>query len=290
MAPKEIPVVWLQGAGCSGCSVSVLNASHPSIANVLVDEVVPGQHLHLLFHPTVMAGQGDMVIEVLRAAEKEKPKGYVLVVEGSIPTAEGGLYCAVGEDGGRHIPFAEHVEKLARSALAVIGLGDCGAFGGIPSCRPNPSGAVGCLDFFADRSIDTPLINVPGCPPNPDWFVGTVAHVMLFGLPGPEALDDLHRPKAFYGQLVHDNCPRRASFDAGIFAKKPGDPGCLYERGCKGPLTYADCADRQWNNGTNWCIRAGAPCIGCVEPRFFDRFGPIYEKTTEERLSDFRVL
>ncbi len=289
MATSEVPVIWVQGAACSGCSVTVLNSVHPSIQNILLDEVVPGKHINLRFHATVMAGQGAPVIEILRTAPKEMPKGYVLVVEGAIPTAEGGLYCAVGEDGHRHIPFAEHVENLAKSALAVIGLGDCGSYGGIPSCKPNPTGAMGCVDFFAAKKIQTPLINITGCPPNPDWFVGTIAHILLFGLPGPSALDDLGRPKAFYGKLIHDNCPRRAFFDAGIFAKKPGEEGCLYERGCKGPLTYADCSDRQWNNGTNWCIRAGAPCIGCAEPRFFDRFAPIYEKTDTGRLAGFKV-
>jgi hydrogenase small subunit len=253
---------------------------------VLLDEVVPGQHVNLRFHATVMAGQGDAVIEVLKSTEKELPKGYVLVIEGAAPTADGGVFCHVGEEGERPIPFAEHVENLAKSALAVIAIGDCGSFGGIPSCAPNPTGAMGALDFFREKGIETPLICVPGCPVNPDWFVGTVAHVMLFGLPGPEALDDLHRPKLFFGKLIHDNCPRRAFFDAGVFAEKPGDEGCLYKRGCKGPVTYADCADRQWNNGTNWCIRGGAPCIGCVEPRFFDRLAPIYEKTTEERFKN----
>jgi hydrogenase small subunit len=269
--------------------VSILNAVDPAIHNVLLDEVVPGQHVNLRFHPTVMAGQGDPAIEVLKDTRKELPKGYVLVVEGAIPTADDGVFCVVGEEGEKPIPFAEHVETLARDALAVIGLGDCGAFGGLPSCAPNPTGAKGCLDFLAEKGIETPLVNVPGCPPNPDWFVKTIANILLLGLPKAEDLDDLRRPKWFFGELIHENCPRRAYFDAGIFAKKPGDPGCLYERGCKGPVTYADCANRQWNNGTNWCIRAGCPCIGCSEPRFFDRLSPIYEKTDEERLENFKV-
>jgi hydrogenase small subunit len=289
MATHEIPVLWIQGAGCTGCSVSVLNTKDPGIQNVVLDEVVPGQHVNIRFHPTISAGQGDPLMHVLEAAPKEIPKGYVLVVEGAIPTADGGTFCHVGEHDGKGIPFAQHVEALARSALAVIGLGDCGAFGGLPSCSPNPSGAMGCMDFFRTKNIPTPLVNVPGCPPHPDWFVKTVAGILLFGLPKREELDDWLRPKTFYGKLIHENCPRRPSFDAGVFAKKPGDPGCLFERGCKGPTTYADCPDRQWNGGTNWCIRAGAPCIGCTEPRFFDRWAPIYEKVTEKRLEGFKA-
>ena len=89
--PDEIPVVWLQGAGCTGCSVSVLNSVSPSIKNVLIDEVIPGKHINLRFHPNVMAGQGDAVIEVLRETQQHKG-GYVLVVEGAIPTAQGGIF------------------------------------------------------------------------------------------------------------------------------------------------------------------------------------------------------
>jgi hydrogenase small subunit len=111
--------------------------------------------------------------------------------------------------------------------------------------------------------------------------VGTVAAILLDGLPRPEELDEFRRPKAFYGKLIHENCPRRAYFDEGKFAQKFSDEGCLYELGCKGPVTYADCPLRLWNNGTNWCIGNGAPCMGCVEPGFPDVVSPLYEKITD---------
>ncbi|HID85768.1 MAG TPA: hypothetical protein EYP55_00110, partial [Anaerolineae bacterium] len=65
------------------------------------------------------------------------------------------------------------------------------------------------------------------------------------------------------------------------FAQKFGDEGCLYELGCKGPVTYADCPLRLWNNGTNWCIGNGAPCMGCVESGFPDVVSPLYKKITD---------
>jgi len=134
------------------------------------------------------------------------------------------------------------------------------------------------------KGIDKPLVNIPGCPPHPDWFVGTVASILLNGLPKAEDLDDNLRPLAFYGKLIHENCPRRAYFDEGKFAKKPGDEGCLYELGCKGPITYADCPLRRWNNGTNWVIGAGAPCNGCTQPEFPDLVAPFYEKLVDIEL------
>ena len=125
------------------------------------------------------------------------------------------------------------------------------------------------------------MINIPGCAPHPDWFVGTVAKVLLLGLPQANELDEHNRPKEFYGNLIHENCPRRAYFDEGKFARNFGEPGCLNELGCKGPVTSADCPTRLWNHGVNWCIGSGSPCIGCVEPGFPDLMAPFYKKMTE---------
>ncbi len=138
---------------------------------------------------------------------------------------------------------------------------------GIPMAAPNPTGVKPVAEILAQHGIKTPVVNVPGCPPHPDWFVGTVATVLLGGL---EALDvDEHgRLKAFYSGCIHDNCQLRGQFDAGNLATSFGQPGCLYNLGCKGPSTHADCSSRKWNSGVNWCIGAGSPCIGCVEPGF----------------------
>ncbi len=259
---EEYPVVWFQGGGCSGCSVSVLNTVSPSIKNLLIDEVVPGKHVSLKFHPTIMAGAGRLAIEALERSEQKG--GHLLVVEG-----------AINEEVG------QHVAALARKAMAAIALGTCASFGGIPAARPNPGRFVSLGDFLRSKGISTPLINIPGCPPHPDWFVQTVAGVLLHGLPKPADLDEYRRPKIFFGQLIHENCPRRAYYDEGKFAKKLSDPGCLYELGCKGPVTYADCPIRLWNGGVNWCIGIGSPCIGCCEPGFPDQVSPLYEKMSE---------
>ncbi|MHC4456702.1 MAG: hydrogenase small subunit [Planctomycetota bacterium] len=280
---KTYPVVWLQGAGCTGCSVSVLNSVSPKIQNLLLDELVPGQQLNLLFQATVMAGQGEPVIEVLKDAEKNRKGGYVLIVEGAIPTAEGGLYGSIGERDGKHLTIQQSVEELGKNAMLVIALGTCATFGGIPAAKPNPTGCKGVKEVFAEKGIETPVVNIPGCPMHPDWFVGTISVILFSGLEALE-LDELSRPKLFYGQLVHENCPRRADFDKDKFAEKLGEEGCLYKLGCKGHYTNADCPLRQWNNGVSWCVKAGSPCLGCVEPEFPDGTSPIYQKITFEEL------
>jgi hydrogenase small subunit len=281
MATKTYPVIWLQGAGCTGCSVSVLNAVSPRIQNLLLDELVPGHQLNLLFHATVMAGQGEPVIKVLKDTEKNRKGGYILVVEGAIPTAENGAYGSVGEEGGRHLTVQQSVEELGRSALLTVALGTCAAYGGIPAARPNPTLCKGVKAIFNEKGIETLVVNVPGCPPHPDWFTGTISVILLSGVQALD-LDKLARPKLFYGKLIHENCPRRADFDKGKFAEKLGDPGCLYKLGCKGHYTNADCPLRQWNNGVSWCVKAGSPCLACVEPEFPDGTSPMYEKITYE--------
>lgn len=285
----EMPAVWVAGAGCNGCSVSLLNSGYPAVHNLLLDEVIPGKHLNLRFHCTIMAGQGEPVLEVLQNTRKTEKGKYILVVEGAVQTGLAGHYCGIGETKGREWFAADAVESLGRDALAVVSIGSCSSFGGVPSGGPNPTGATGVLDFFRQKGIRTPVINVPGCPPHPDWFTGTVARVLVHGLPPPEALDELCRPLTYFGGLIHENCPRRPCFDAGKFAKHTGDDGCLYKIGCKGPTTYADCPTRMWNGGTNWCVGAGSPCLGCVEPEFPDKNAPFFEKTNEERLERFKV-
>jgi len=283
VSTNTYPVIWLQGAGCSGCSISVLNAVSPKIQNLLLDELVPGHQLSMLFHATIMAGQGEPVIEVLEDSQTNRKGGYILIVEGAIPTAQGGAYGSIGEKAGKHLTVQQSVEELGANALLTIAVGTCAAFGGIPAAEPNPTACKGVKQLFEEKGIETTVVNIPGCPVHPDWFIGTVSVLLFSGIEYLE-LDNLNRPTLFFGQLIHENCPRRADFDKGKFAQKLGDAGCLYKLGCKGHYTYADCPLRQWNNGISWCVKAGSPCLGCTEPEFPDGTSPIYEKITFEDL------
>ena len=266
-AIADVPVVWIQAGSCAGCSVSLLNSVSPTIQDLLLGEVIPGQHISLAFHPNVSAGQGDQVTDLLRKYGRGEKGKFVLVVEGAVSTKDDGIYCEVGEHNGHGITALQHVKDLATHAMAVINTGTCSAYGGIPGADPNPTGIKPVTQILKEAGISTPVVNVPGCPPHPDWFVGTVATILIGGL-GALDVDEYGRPKAFYGKRLHDNCQLRGSFDKGEFAKSFSDEGCLYELGCKGPVAYADCSHRKWNNGTNWCIGCGSPCIGCVEPEF----------------------
>ncbi len=262
------PVIWIQGQGCTGCSVSLLNSVEPSIADVLLKVI------SLQFHPTVMASEGETAMENLyHIADAYKGK-FSLAVEGAIPTAADGKYCIVGELHHKEITMVDIVKDLGAKAGSVLSIGTCAAFGGIPAAEGNVTGATSVMDFFKANGIKTPVVNIPGCPPHPDWIVGSIAHLLTKGLP---ELDDDGRPVVFYGENIHDNCPRLDAYDAGEMAEKLSDAkGCRMDIGCKGPDTYADCFKRKWNSGMNWCVD-NSVCIGCVEAGFPDATSPFYE-------------
>lgn len=263
-AEGKPPIIWIQGASCSGCSVSLLNSVEPTIEKVLLDVI------SLKYHPTIMAASGHQAFDAMEDIAIRHRHGFFLVVEGGIPVGENGRYCTIGESKGREITMLEAVTKLGEAAQAVIAAGSCASFGGIPGAHPNPTSVVGVSEIVKK----TPVINIGCCPMHPDHFLGTVVYVLTYG-EIPE-LDHYHRPKMFYSGSIHDHCPRRPYFDKGQFALKPGDEGCLALLGCKGFIAQSDCPTRKWNGGTNWCIEAGAPCQACSEPGFPDDCSPLY--------------
>ena len=277
----RLSVVWLQAAGCTGCSMSLMNAHYPHLTNLLLDELVPGKALALVFHATLMGPFAQPALEVLNRIPVEEAGAYVLVVEGAIPTAHEGRFGQIGE-----VPMAERVRALAQEALAAVAIGTCASYGGIPAAGGNPTGCEGVKVFLDREGIALPVVNVPGCPPHPSWFVETVAQLLREGLPRQADLDEVGRLRAVYAGLIHENCPRRADFDVGRFAHGFGEPGCLFELGCKGPYTDARCPVHRWNGGVNWCIGAGHPCLGCAEPEFPELFAPAYRKFDPEASRD----
>lgn len=264
-APDKPAVIWLAGAACTGCSVSLLNTVKPDIKEVLLDLI------SVKYHNTIMGGAGETAMETIFKTAEEQAGKFILVVEGAVPLKDSGLYCMVGEThDGKPITFDNLVRDVGSKAFAILNVGTCSAYGGIPAAGPNPTGCVPVSEVVAGK----PTINIAGCPPHPDWIVGTIAHILFYNdIPN---LDRHGRPTMFYGGIIHDNCPRRQYFDNGVFAENFSDPGCLLEIGCKGPFAHCDSTTRLWNGGVNWCIKSGAPCLACTEPGFPE--GPVYER------------
>ena len=247
-------VIWLHFQECTGCSESLLRAEHPTLEKLILDVI------SLDYHETLMAAAGHQAEAARKEAMKAHKGKYVLVVEGAIPTKDNGNYCKIG--GHKAIDL---VKECAADAAAVIAIGSCASWGGMPSTGPNPTGASSVSEV-----LGKPVVTIPGCPPNPYNFLATVVHFLTFGkLP---EVDNQGRPKFAYSRLIHENCERRAHFDAGRFAMEFGDEGhrkgyCLYKLGCKGPETYANCPTILFGDagaGT-WPVGCGHPCIGCTE-------------------------
>ncbi|MBF0609610.1 MAG: hydrogenase small subunit [Magnetococcales bacterium] len=251
-------VIWLSFQECTGCTESLTRAHAPTLEHLILEAI------SLDYHHTLQAASGE-------AAEKAREEamqkgGYLLVVDGAIPMGNAGYSTIAG--------MSNHAMLMAAAnqAAAVVAVGTCAAFGGLPMADPNPTGAVAIGTLIHEK----PLVNIPGCPPMPQAIVGVVAHFLAFGkLP---QLDHLHRPKAYYGETIHDRCYRRPFYDKGLFAETFDDEGarkgwCLFKLGCKGPTTYNACATLKWNGGVSFPIQSGHGCLGCSEPRFWDAGG-----------------
>jgi len=255
-AAKRTPVIWLEFQDCAGNSEALLRSSRPTVSELILDV------LSVDYHETIMAAAGEQA----EAAKKATidAGGYLLVVEGSIPMGADGAYCCIAGKSAIQL-----LQEASANALAVVAIGSCASFGGVPKTSPNPTGAVPVSELVKDK----PVLNLPGCPVNPVNLSATIVHFLTFGeLP---AMDDKNRPLFAYGARIHDNCPRRGHFDPGEFTVAWGDEGhrkgwCLYKMGCKGPITFHNCPAVGYNEGTSWPIKSGHGCIACSEPDFWE--------------------
>lgn len=260
-AARRPSVIWLPFQECTGCTESITRSHSPTIEGMIFDMV------SLDYQETLMAAAGHQAEAARRNAMQENHGKYLLIVDGSIPLGLDGAYSCIGGRSNLDI-----LKEAAQGAAAIVAMGSCASFGGIPKANPNPTGAVSVSDIVKDK----PIVNIPGCPPIPVVMTGVLAHYLAFGsLP---ELDDKGRPKAFFGETIHDRCYRRPFYDQGKFAKTFDDEGarkgwCLFELGCKGPVTHNACATAKWNGGTSWPVESGHGCLGCSEPDFWDAGG-----------------
>lgn len=251
--PAGPPIIWLQGAACTGCSESFLNRISAAVPRTAADALL--NSVNLVYHPTLMSIAGEDAVDLVTQVYRQG--GYILAVEGGVPTAFGGATCFAWSYDGVDVTFQEAVRYLAGRAGRIMCVGTCSAYGCIPAAPPNPTG-IRSVQAVTGR----PTLNLPGCPTHPDWIVWAIVQMILGK---PIAADSRGRPTALFKATVHDQCPRREARKARGF----GQEGlCLKELGCRGPETVAPCPLSGWNNGVNWCVGANAQCIGCTDPRF----------------------
>ena len=253
--PKRPPVIWLHFQECTGCTESLLRATHPTVEHLVLDLI------SVDYSETLMAAAGHQAEAALHESLKANEGKFILVCEGSVPPKDNGIYCKIGNRTALEI-----LHEIAPKSAAIVAIGSCASWGGVQSSDPNPTGAKGISEIIKDK----PVINLPGCPASPYNLLSTVLYYLtLKKLP---ELDKKGRPLFAYGRLVHENCERRPHFDAGRFANEFGDYGhrrgwCLYKLGCKGPETHANCPVQLYGDvGSNaWPVGTGHPCFGCTE-------------------------
>lgn len=242
------PVIWLQGQGCTGCSVSFLN----SVYYTTVDDLLLNT-ISLEYDATVMASAGALAMaaaSTTRPSAMEKAaynkevgmtgtnlqmdlnadgivnsldytllskRGYILIVEGAIPTTTQRA-CTIGNG----LTMLAAFKTFAQYAGAIIAVGTCASFGGMAAGKPNPTGAMGVKGALTALGISKPLINIPGCPVHPDWVVGTLSYFLVNGKAPP--LDSFNRPTDYFGKTVHSACPNLSSYNAS-YAGRTGHAG-----------------------------------------------------------------
>lgn len=289
---KEVHAFWLAGMSCDGCSIAAVGATRPSVEDLLTG-TIPGIPKIILHHPVLSVEAGEEFVHHYELAAQGKLNApFVIIFEGSVPdesiaTSSGGYWSGLGVrevDGEpQPIPTAEWLKRMAPHAAAVIAIGTCATWGGIPAAAGNPTGSMGVMDFLGENyrsTLGLPVVNIPGCSPVGDNFTETVAAVLLFlqGLgPLPE-FDELGRPAWLFDETVHRGCTRAGFYEEGTFAGEYGDKECLVEIGCWGPVVQCNINKRGAINHVGGCMNVGAPCIGCTMPSFPDGFSPFYKR------------
>jgi hydrogenase small subunit len=264
---KKRNLVWLELTGCSGNIISLLNGTNPDFEYAITSMV------NLVFDNSLMAAEGEKAMERLMSIQDED---FILAVEGAVALRNNGLYHVIGRWKGEPVTALQAAKMLGEKAAHVIAVGACASHGGPSAAKPNPAQCVGLKSVLTRK-----VIQLPSCPCHPDWFLGTLAHLLLYGEP---KLDDRDRPLLFYSSLIHDKCPRRHFYDKGIFAETFGEPTCLFKLGCRGPVTRIDCPTRLWNGYVNWPIGAST-CIGCTQFGFPDLMTPFvkFDQAEEQK-------
>lgn len=317
-----LPVNWIAGQACTGCTTSLANAIQIlSLQDALLlaplgtDNTV---HIHVM--ETLMGAEGDNAI-----AQVYTSSSFVLAVEGSIPATSAGHprvgYCTIGDYSalgvsGPDADVGDVVSALGNHAdcIAILAIGQCASYGGVPGASGNVTGAMGVLDYLPELKEKT--ICLPGCPPNPEWMMGAIVDILLNNA---LTLDNTNRPSKYYPRRLCNSCYRYPQagtnhFINPLLGDQLGDPSknhcdgtavptysvnhwvspdtsayCLRRVGCRGQRIQSNCGTLKWNSpgpeggltgpyvpGVNWCVGAGAGCQGCVQKGFPDAFSPFW--------------
>jgi hydrogenase small subunit len=283
-----VHVLWMtSGLGCDGDTVAMTSATSPSLEDLLTG-AIPGMPGVVIYNPFLAYETGEDFMRAWYDAQAGKLDPFLLVVEGSIPNEQingDGHWAGFGVDPetGQPITSCTWIDRLAPKAAAVLAIGTCAAYGGIPAMRNNPTGAMGLRDYLGwdwVTRLGTPIVNLPGCPVQPDNITETLLAIVLrlAGMTDELDLDEQGRPRWLFERTVHESCDRAGLAEEGVFVDTLGDEtGCLVKLGCMGPVVKCNVPVRGWVNGMGGCPNVGGICMACTSAGFPDRFMPFME-------------
>lgn len=253
-AESDPPVIWLQGAGCTGCTMSTLNVTNPTtIDDVLLNKI------SMKYNSTIMTASGETAIQALEDASNNYNGQFILVIEGAIPSGAKKNYCTIGKLNGSELSMEDALIRYATKAKYVVAAGACSSFGGVAAAAPNDANCA-TVENIIGSLISNPVVNIPGCPVHPKMIIDLLLQLFLVGMP---RLDRYNRPVDFYGENIHTACERRGT----TAVKKFGEYGCYKNVGCKGQGCKGMCSVNQWND-QSYCMKVNYPCIGCASPDY----------------------
>jgi hydrogenase small subunit len=263
------------------------SATSPSLEDLLRG-ALPGVPRIALYNPMLSYENGEQFLQPFVRGGRGGLDPFILVLEGSVPNEQlsgDGHWSGLGvdPDTGQPINICTWIDRLAPRAAAVLALGTCAAYGGIPAMRGNPTGAMGLRDYLGSNwrsRSGLPIVNLPGCPVQPDNITETLLLLALHvvGVNSGLELDDQGRPRRLFARTVQEGCGRAGYAENGVFAQTPADHrGCLVKLGCMGPVVKCNVPVRGWIGGVGGCPNVGGICNACTMPGFPDKFMPFME-------------
>lgn len=261
----SINLYWFKCGGCSGDTLSLLNAEEPDLVTLL-----KSLDVRILWQPSLSTGTHIEHREILDALVSGRERLDLLCVEGAVirgPAGTGMFETIEGQ------PKKDLLAQLAAQAQYIIGVGTCATFGGVSAdCEVEACGLQfnkrqkgGFLgsDFVTKSGM--PVINLPGCPCHPDVVTGTFTAIAR---EKPIPLNEYNCPTTWYNMLVHQGCTRNEYHEYRVEDWDFGTKGCMFfHLGCQGPLAHGTCNKRLWNSRSSK-TRVGVPCFGCTQPDF----------------------
>jgi hydrogenase small subunit len=263
---EEVSLVWLTGVGCNGCTLAMLEASDPGIEDLLSGSVPDAPRL-ALYHPELSMESGSQFLALLDSAAEGRLGPYLLVVEGAIPTQlsphQAPQYSLGSTREGVPLPLSYWIERLAPRAEAVVAMGSCATWGGIPAGMGSPlqvQGVTALLGEGFESRGGLPVVNLPGCAPPGEGLIETLVYIFLhLRRLVPLDLDAERRPRWLFQHEAYPIPPRveyapAAGYD---LSQRPAVA-------CPVPVTG-------WVRKLGGCARVGGSCIGCTDRDFVDR-------------------